>query len=128
MRRGDPFFFHDPHKAFQALDSSFAVFNQYYQGNMVHEFHGALISKIPFFKKLKLEEVAGGGFLFAKERNLKYGEIFIGLERIFKWPVNPLTKLKIGLYLVGSVANNFKNPVKLKFGITTWDRFKNRWK
>ncbi len=128
MRRGDPFFFADPQKSFQALDSSFAVFDRYYQGNFVHSFHGSLISKIPFFKKLKLEEIAGFGFLIAKERDLKYGELFAGLERIFKWPFNPLTKVKIGLYIVGSVANQFKNPVQLKFGITTWDRFRNKWK
>jgi hypothetical protein len=51
------------------LDSTFPLFERFYQGNFVQSFHGALISKIPFFKKLKLEEVAGGGFLFAKERN-----------------------------------------------------------
>lgn len=128
MRRGDPFFFADPQKSFQALDSSFPVFDRYYQGNIVHSFHGALISKIPFFKKLRLEEVAGGGFLIAKERDIRYGEIFVGLERIFKWPVNPLTKLKIGIYLVASAANKNNSPLKLKFGITTWDRFKNKWK
>ena len=128
MRRGDPFFFSDPQKTFQALDSTFPLFERFYQGNFVQSFHGALISKIPFFKKLKLEEVAGGGFLFAKERDLRYGEVFVGLERIFKWPVNPLTKLKLGVYLVFSAANKYNSPVKLKFGITTWDRFKNRWK
>jgi Family of unknown function (DUF5686)/CarboxypepD_reg-like domain len=128
MRRGDPFFFGDPQKSFQALDSSFPVFERYYQGNLAHNFQGALISKIPFFKKLKLEEVAGGGFLLAKEKNLRYFEIFAGLERVFKWPVNPLTKLKMGIYVVFSAANKFNNPVKLKIGLTTWDRFKNKWK
>jgi hypothetical protein len=128
IRRGDPFFFGDPHKVFQALDSSFPLFKRYYQGNIVHSFHGALISKIPFFKKLKLEEVAGGGFLIAPERDLRYVEVFTGLERVFKWPVNPLTKLKLGIYVVFSAANKFNSPVKLKFGITTWDRFKNKWK
>jgi hypothetical protein len=128
MRRGDPFFFGDPQKSFQALDSSFPIFERYYQGNLAHNFQGALISKIPFFKKLKLEEVAGGGFLLAKEKNLRYFEIFAGLERVFKWPVNPLTKLKMGIYVVFSAANKFNNPVKLKIGLTTWDRFKNKWK
>ena len=128
MRRGDPFFFSDPQKTFQALDSTFPLFERFYQGNFVQSFHGALISKIPFFKKLKMEEVAGGGFLFAKERDLRYGEVFVGLERIFKWPVNPLTKLKLGVYLVFSAANKYNSPVKLKIGITTWDRFKNKWK
>jgi len=128
MRRGDPFFFSDPQKGFQLLDSTFPVFERYYQGNLVHNFHGSLISKIPFLKQLKLEEVAGGGVLLAKEKDLRYFEVFAGLERVFKWPVNPLTRLKLGVYVAFSAANKFNNPVKVKIGITTWDRFKNRWK
>jgi hypothetical protein len=128
VRRGDPFFFGDPQKTFQALDSTFPLFHRYYQGNIVHNFHGALLTKIPFLKRLKLEEVAGGGFLIAPERDLRYFEVFTGLERVFKWPVNPLTKLKLGIYVVFSAANKDNSPVKLKFGITTWDRFRNKWK
>ncbi len=44
-------------------------------------------------KKLELREVAGGGLLFAPERNLRYGEIFAGIERVFKWPFMPLPNL-----------------------------------
>ena len=127
QRKGDPLFFNDPNHTFQALDSSFAVFNRFYQGNFLHEFNGALINKIPFLKKLKLQEVAGAGFLIAKERDLKYGEIFGGLERVFRWPLNPLTKLKLGFYVVGSTANKFSNPIQFKIGIKLWDWQRNRW-
>lgn len=128
MRQGDPLFFNNPKYAFQALDSTFPVFDRYYQGNLVHEFNGALINKIPFFKKIKLQEVAGGGFLIAPERDLRYAEFFAGIERVFKWPFNPLARVKLGVYVVTSVANKFNNPVKFKIGLTTWDRFRNRWR
>jgi len=128
QRRGDPLFFLNPNRAFQSLDSTFALFERFYQGNLVHEFNGALINKIPFFKKLRLQEIAGAGFLIAEERNLVYTEIFAGIERVFKWPPNPLSRFKLGIYVVSSFANTFRNPLQFKIGITTWDRFKNRWR
>lgn len=128
MRQGDPLFFQNPQSNFQALDSTFPVFDRYYQGNIVHEFNGALINKIPFLKKLKLQEIAGGGILVAPERDMRYAEFFAGIERVFKWPFNPLARVKLGVYVVTSVANKFNNPVQFKIGLTTWDRFRNRWR
>lgn len=128
MRQGDPLFFQNPNKSFQALDSTFPVFDRFWQGNLVHEFNGFLINRIPFFKKLKLQEVAGGGFLITKERNLRYLEVFAGIERVFKWPFNPLARVKLGMYIIGSAANKFNNPVQFKIGLTTWDRFRNAWR
>jgi hypothetical protein len=128
MRQGDPLFFQNPQKAFQALDSTFPVFDRFYQGNLVHEFNGFLINRIPFAKKLKLQEIAGGGFLYTHDRALRYFEFFTGLERVFKWPFNPLARVKLGVYVVGSVANKFNNPLQFKIGLTTWDRFRNNWR
>jgi hypothetical protein len=128
QRRGDPLFFMNPDHAFQALDSTFPLFQRFYQAHAVHEFNGALINKLPLFKLLGLREVAGGGFLYAPERNLKYYELFGGVERVFKWPLNPLMKFKLGAYVVTSVANRAANPVQFKVGFTTWDKFKNRWR
>ena len=127
QRRGDPLLFMNPDEAFQALDSTFPLFNRFYSSHLVHEFNGALINKIPLLKKLQLREIAGAGFLIAPERDLRYGELFAGLERIFKWPFNPLTKFKLGVYVVTSAANQFKNPVQFKVGFTTWDRRRNKW-
>ena len=117
----------NPHEAFQSLDSTFPVFHRFYQGHYVHEFNGAIINKIPFLKKLNLREIAGGGFLIAPERNLRYGEIFAGLERVFKWPFDPLAKFKIGFYIIGSAANQFRNPIQFKIGVTSWDKRRNKW-
>lgn len=128
MRQGDPLFFQNPQKAFQALDSTFPVFDRFYQGNLVHEFNGFLINRIPFLKKLRLQEIAGGGFLYTHDRALRYFEFFTGIERVFKWPFNPLARVKLGVYVVGSVANKFNNPLQFKIGLTTWDRFRNNWR
>ncbi|MGN6604020.1 MAG: DUF5686 and carboxypeptidase regulatory-like domain-containing protein [Ginsengibacter sp.] len=127
QRQGDPLLFLNPNEAFQSLDSTFPVFHRFYEAHYVHNFNGAIINKIPLLKKLQLREVAGGGFLIAPERNLRYMEGFAGIERVIKWPFNPLTKFKIGVYVVGSAANQFKNPVQFKVGITSWDKIHNKW-
>ena len=127
QRRGDPFLFMNPNEAFQSLDSTFPVFRRFYQGHYVHEFNGALLNKIPLLKKLGLREMGGAGFLFAQERHLRYAELFAGVERVFKWPFLPGAKFKLGFYAVGSAANQFRNPVQFKFGITSWDRKRNKW-
>ncbi|MDE3185625.1 MAG: carboxypeptidase-like regulatory domain-containing protein [Bacteroidota bacterium] len=127
QRQGDPLLFLNPNEAFQSLDSTFPVFNRFYEAHYVHNFNGAIINKIPLLKKLQLREVAGAGFLIAPERNLRYVEGFAGIERVIKWPFNPLTKFKLGVYIVGSAANKFHNPVQFKIGITSWDKVRNKW-
>ncbi len=127
QRRGDPILFLNPAEAFQSLDSTFATFKRFYEGHYIHEFNGAFLNKIPFFKKIGLREVAGAGFLIAKERNLRYAELFTGVERVFKYPFNLLGKFKLGIYVVGSVANQFRNPVQFKVGITAWDKKRGKW-
>ncbi|MEO8720987.1 MAG: DUF5686 family protein, partial [Ginsengibacter sp.] len=127
QRQGDPLLLLNPKEAFQSLDSTFAVFNRFYEIHYVHEFNGAIINRIPLLKKLQLREVAGAGFLFAPERHLRYTEGFAGIERVFKWPFSPLVKFKLGVYVVGSAANKFSNPVQFKVGLTTWDNIKNKW-
>lgn len=127
QREGDPFWFQNPERTFQALDSTFPVFERFYEGHYVHEFNGAIINKIPFMKKLKILEVAGAGFLIAPERDLRYAEVFAGLEKVITWPSNPISKFKLGVYITASQANAFKNPIQFKIGLTTWDWRKNKW-
>ena len=127
QRRGDPIFFMNPHEAFQSLDSTFPVFKRFYQGHYVHEFNGALLNKIPFLKKLQLREIAGGGFLIAPERDLRYAELFAGVERIFKWPFNPTYKFKVGVYIIGAAANKYNSPFQFKIGFASWDKRRNKW-
>ncbi|MEO5891796.1 MAG: DUF5686 and carboxypeptidase regulatory-like domain-containing protein [Ferruginibacter sp.] len=124
MRRGDPLLFSNPTLSFQSLDSTFPAFKRFYEGHYLHQFHGAIINKIPLLKKLNLLEVAGGGILYVPERNLKYGEVFVGVEKIIRfWR----ERYKIGGYVVGSFANKFTNPVQFKIGIEVFNKRKNSW-
>lgn len=124
MRRGDPFLFSNPTKSFQALDSSFPVFKRFYEGHYLHQFHGAVLNKIPVLKKLNLLEVAGGGVLYVPERKLQYAEAFVGIEKIIRfWR----ERYKVGVYAVGSVANQFKNPLQFKISIEQFNRKRNSW-
>lgn len=127
QRRGDPLLFMNPHRSFQSLDSTFPTFQRFYEGHLVHEFNGFLLNKIPLLKKLKLREIAGTGLLITKERNLRYAELFAGIERAFQSPFNPLDKFKVGIYVVGSAANQFRNPFQFKLGFTTWDKRRGKW-
>lgn len=127
QRRGDPLLFMNPNEAFQSLDSTFPVFKRFYQGHYVHEFNGAILNKIPLLKKMQLREMAGAGFLIAPEKKLRYAEVFAGIERVFKWPFSPLAKFKLGIYIIGSAANQFNNPLQIKIGITSWDKKRNKW-
>lgn len=128
QRRGDPLLFMNPNEAFQSLDSTFPVFRRFYEGHFVHEFNGALLNKIPLLKKLGLREMAGAGILLAPERNnLRYVELFTGIERVFKYPFSLPGKFKLGVYATSSWANRFNNPVQFKVGITTWDRKTGKW-
>lgn len=128
QRRGDPILFMNPIEAFQSMDSTFATFKRYYEGHYFHEFNGAILNKIPLFKKLGLREVAGAGFLIAPERNLRYIEAFAGVERVFKLPFQNFQKVKLGVYGSSAFANQFQAPLQFKIGITSWDTFGNKWR
>ncbi len=128
QRRGDPILFMNPIEAFQSMDSTFATFKRFYEGHYFHEFNGAILNKIPLFKKLGLREVAGAGFLIAPERNLQYVEVFAGVERVIKLPFQNFQKIKLGVYASSAFANQFQAPLQFKIGITSWDTFGNKWR
>lgn len=124
MRRGDPLLFTEPSRNFQALDSTFPVFKRFYEAHYIHNFNGAIINKISLFKKLNISEVVGGGLLYLPEKNLQYAEAFGGLEKIlhiFR------ERIKLGGYVVTSVANKFNNPVQFKIGLQYYNRTKKMW-
>lgn len=124
ISRGNPGLFNNPLTGFQALDSTFSVFNYFYEGHYIHHFNGSLINKVPYIKKLKLLEVAGGGFLLVPERKLRYVEAYVGIEKIV-----PLfkEKFKFGGYYVMSAANKYNRPYQLKLGLDIFDKRKNTW-
>ncbi len=124
ISRGNPFFFNNPLRSFQALDSTFPIFKRFYEGHYLHHFNGALINKIPFLKKLNILEVAGGGILFVPERKLNYIEGYVGIEKIIRiWR----ERFKVGFYAVGSLANKYNNPYQIKIGLNQFNKRSNSW-
>ncbi len=124
IARGNPYLFFNPINSFQAMDSTFALFKGFGEGHLVHEFNGALINKIPYVRRLKIFESAGAGLLLAPERNLAYVEAFAGLEKSFVILRQPL---KFGVWGVASYANQFKNPLQLKFSLRVYNFQSNTW-
>lgn len=124
ISRGNPFFFNNPLRSFQAMDSTFPIFKRFYEGHYLHHFNGAIINKIPILKKLNILEVAGGGILFVPERKLNYIEGYIGIEKIIRiWR----ERFKIGFYAVGSLANKYNNPYQFKIGLDQFNKRTNSW-
>ncbi len=124
ISRGNPFFFNNPLRSFQAMDSTFPIFKRFYEGHYLHHFNGAVINKIPVLKKLNILEVAGGGILFVPERKLNYIEGYIGIEKIIRiWR----ERFKIGFYAVGSLANKYNNPYQFKIGLDQFNKRTNSW-
>ena len=124
IARGNPWLFFNSLNSFQAMDSTFALFKGFLEGHHRHEFNGALLNKIPFVKKLKLAESAGVGFLIAPERNLRYVEFFAGIEKQFTILRQPL---RLGAWGVSSYANQFKNPIQLKFSLRAYNFQRDSW-
>jgi hypothetical protein len=124
IRQRDRLVFLNPTNTFQGIDSSFPVFDKFYELHYVHNFKGSLINRIPFVKKWRIQEVVGMGFLYVPERNLRYFESFVGLEKTFKMFRD---RYKIGTYIVFSEANKFKNPIQLKISFEKFNRRRNSW-
>jgi Family of unknown function (DUF5686)/CarboxypepD_reg-like domain len=57
--------------------------NFYSFGHLEHHFNGLLTNKIPLFKRLNWNLVAGSNAFYVN-KNSNYAEVFVGLENIFK--------------------------------------------
>ncbi|MEJ7627268.1 MAG: DUF5686 and carboxypeptidase regulatory-like domain-containing protein [Ferruginibacter sp.] len=55
----------------------------YFTGHIEHHFNGLLTNKIPIFKRLNWNLVAGSNWVFVNSNN-NYTELFAGFENIFK--------------------------------------------
>lgn len=55
----------------------------YVYGNIDHHFNGLLTNKIPLFKRLNWNLVAGGNAFYVNDHS-SYAEVFVGLENILK--------------------------------------------
>jgi hypothetical protein len=75
-------------------------------GHAEHHFNGLLTNKIPLFRRLKWNLVAGSNAFYVN-RNNNYVEIFTGLENIFKI---------LRVDVVGSYLNGDKGTVAVRVG------------
>ena len=126
QRRGDIFVFTNPMYAFQTLDSTFNTFGKFLEGHYRHRFEGALLNKIPFVKKLRMRETAGGSILVAPERrNMFFGELYAGIDKIIR-----IRKqlFKLGVYYAVGYSNIFDKPnYGFKLNLEFYDRVDNSW-
>jgi len=123
FRQSDPILYSDPLSSFQLLDTALAIVDYFFEVHHIHHFNGALVNNIPLVKKLRIQAVVGGGFLWIPDANVQHQEIFAGIERTFK--LGARRRLRIGVY--GVLADsNFDTPdstFKISFDvIDTWSR------
>lgn len=76
-----------------------------------HHFNGFIINKIPLFKKLKIQEVAGAHFLF-NEKLSQYYELNFGIEKLFRFI---RLEYVLGYMPDGTIRNGFLFGLKLEF-------------
>ena len=125
FRESDPWWFSFPMESFQLLDTSFSTTNLFVEAHYIHHFNGALINNVPLIKKTKIAVVAGGGFLYIQDNNVQYGELFAGIERVFK--IGPRRRIRLGAY--GTIAQSNRTPFSqgLKFSIDVIDTYSKNW-
>ena len=72
-----------------------------------------------------MSETAGGGFLYSKENNLTYFELFVGLDkniRIFN------EMFRLGFYIVNAKSNNYPFRSEFRFSIDHYNKTTNKWR
>ena len=126
FRQSDPYLYSNPLYSFQALDTSLATSQLFLEAHFVHHFNGALINNIPLIKKTNIRVVAGGGFLWAQEGNLRHEEIFAGIERVFK--LGARRRLRLGAYGVLANSNYGGANTAFKVSIEVIDTWKRDWR
>ncbi len=124
FRGSDFFFFSNPLKSLQLLDSTRHTAHPYLQAFVIHHFNGAITDKIPLINKTKIELVAGGGLLMIDDANYSHLEFYMGIERKFK--------IKKQLFKVSAfyvLRDNGAPSVQLnfKFGLDFYNSFTNSW-
>jgi len=60
---------------------TFSANSAFVEAHYQHNFSGSLLSKIPFVRKLKLEEIVGANYLTMKN-NPNYSEFYVGIQRL----------------------------------------------
>lgn len=124
FRTSDLFFFSNPTKSMQMLDTSLNTQNSYLQVNFIHHFNGFFLNKIWGLNKLGLEETIGGGLLMIPDAKFSQIEFYVGLERMFRIKKQ---LFKIGAYAVASDNSYNKASIRWKVGVNFYDSFRKKW-
>ena len=115
----------DPLTNFNLLDTLLTTSSTYFEAHYVHHFNGALVNNIPLIKKLRVQAVAGGGFLWVNDTKVRHEEIFAGLERTFK--LGARRRLRLGLYGVVGNSSITKPDAGFRFYIDIIDTWAKDW-
>lgn len=124
FRGSDLFFFSNPLKSLQLLDSTFHTARPYLQAFVIHHFNGAITDKIPLINKTKIELVAGGGFLYIQDLNYRHLEFYVGLERKIKIKKQ---LFKVSVFYVLKENNAPSVQFNFKLGLDFFNSFNNTW-
>jgi hypothetical protein len=124
QRRSDPIWFSNPLYSFQGFDTTLRTIDYVMQAHYVHHDNGAILNKIPYFKKTRVGLVVGGGAMYIKEYNWQHYEVLAGLERNFKLSRR---RLRVGIYGVVSDGNQIKPTTAWKISFAMLDDRSMKW-
>jgi hypothetical protein len=124
FRGSDKFYFSDPLQSFQLLGPTLSTKNPFLMANYLHNFNGLFLNKVPFIRKLKMEEIAGAGTLLIPDQSFQHVEVFAGVTLPFRIKRQ---MFKVGAYFVTSYSNVAQLSASVKFGINFFDSQANSW-
>ncbi|RYE32082.1 MAG: carboxypeptidase-like regulatory domain-containing protein [Sphingobacteriaceae bacterium] len=82
FRGGQPFVFDSSLGSFHYLNYYvYSTNRSYLEGHFEHNFGGYFLNRMPFIRKLRLEEIIGGSFLTQRIRD-NYHEFYFGIKKL----------------------------------------------
>jgi len=124
QRRSDPIWFSNPLYSFQGFDTMLRTIDYVMQVHYLHHDNGAILNKLPYFKKTRIGLVVGGGAMYIKEHNWQHYELLGGLERNFKLSRR---RLRVGVYGVISDGNQITPKTAWKISFAMLDDRSMKW-
>ncbi|MEM6342845.1 MAG: DUF5686 and carboxypeptidase regulatory-like domain-containing protein [Bacteroidota bacterium] len=123
--RGSDIIFANPLENLQMLGRTQSTSRGFVQMSYLHDFGGALISKIPLLKYLPMQTTVGASMLYLQENSFWHNEIYAGLQVPFRIKQQ---RFKVGGFYAGSYTNDEDGfNGRWKIGITFFNPVKNQW-